>query len=537
MSRILTALLAAALALPLAGCFEQLGGIGRPDYPVSRTPLKDGEWTTDARFTVQVLQAEPVEVRIEATPAAGEPLATSGLSDADNSVSMDLPDGTWTVTYFVDGHKWESFSGVRVDTTPPHLAGLDTLVEAPEGRATIGAGVPVSSADSVQVIDQATGAVVATSLPATIDGLPDGVHAYDVVATDPAGNAAVETVQVLAGKANELPAGKFTAGIVARYSLTVRLWDLTDLDAYASPAAARQAAPTMLGSGTGITPDDPAVRQAITSAGVTSDMTTAEAALALYRWMFDRLEYQKARLDESDLLDPADTIAQGGGVCRDLAALYVSLLRGAGVPARLVAGYLAGDVDGFHAWVEFYGGGADPWVPVDVSGIGASDDPDDDAYTEAAMLQAFAIALPEHLPLRALTPAQEQTPWSSAATVTYTKPQRSADPDVEFSKDACSEERCGGFEEERVLCVDLASRDRAVMDKGSCRKAYIDGFVSRARWVLDYGVQVDSAAPGTTITVGEVFPDSAATVEWLSYGGQFAKDATTGRITADLHYR
>jgi transglutaminase-like putative cysteine protease len=539
LSRAGPVLLALLLAVPLSGCLDQLGlgGLGRPDHAVSRTPLEPGTWTTESRFTVQVMEAQPIEVRIEASPPQGEALVTSGFSDQETPVSMDLPDGTWTVTYFVDGHRWESFSGVRVDTVAPSLAGIDTLVEAPEGSATIGGGAAIAPADRVQVIEQASGSTVATAIPARLSGLADGVHAYDVVATDPAGNQAVATVQVLAGSANELPAGRFTAGIVARYSLTARLWDLADLDAYASPAEARAAAGDLLGEGTGIAPDDPAVQRAIREAGVDAGMTTAEAALALYRWMFDHLEYQKSRLDESDLLDPAETLAQGGGVCRDLAALYVSLLRGAGIPARLVAGYLAGQVDGFHAWVEFYGGGADPWIPVDVSGIGASDDPDDDAYTEAAMLQSFAIALPEHLPLRALTPAQERTEWHSAATVSYTKPSRSADPRVEFSKDACNEARCGGFEEARVLCVDLATRERAVVDRGACRKAFIDGFVSRARWVLDFGVTVASAEPGTTITVAEVFPESAATAEWLSYGGQFTKDAATGRIQAQLHYR
>lgn len=558
-------LVALAVAVVTSGCLD-FGGLGAPDYPVSRTPLKSNEWMTDSRFTVQVMQAEAVEVRIEAKPAEGSglaPLATSGLSNANDAVSIDLPDGTWTVTYFVGGHKWETFTGVRVDTTPPSLDGIETLVEAPQGSATIGGGVTIGSQDRVQVVDQSTGAVVASALPAQVSGLSDGVHAYDVVATDPAGNEAVATVQVLVGSANELPAGRFTAGIVARYSLSVQLWDISDLDAYPSPSEARAAAPGMLGTGEGITPEDPAVQQAIEDAGVTSGMSTAEVALALYRWMFDHLEYDRSRLSQDTLLTPAQTLqdsedADGadadkdgladdgsgngvrGGVCRDLAALYVSLLRGAGVPARLVAGYLAGTVDGFHAWVEFYGGsggGSGPWVPVDVSGIGSSDDASDDDYSEAAMLQAFAIALPEHLPLRALTSAQEQTEWSSAATVSYTKPQRSADPRVEFTKDACNTSRCGGFEEEKALCVDLQTRERSITEKGACRKAFIDGFVSRARWVLDYGVEVtEPVVPGTTITVGEVFPDSAATTEWLSYGGQFSKDATTGRIKADLSY-
>src|SRR5205085_262029 len=157
----------------------------------------------------------------------------------------------------------------------------------------LGAGAQPEPGASVRVVDQATGNEVGRGLPLQLDGLGNAVYSYDVLATDPAGNEAVWTVQVVAGTATQLPAGKFDLGV-------------------------------------------------------------------------------EARLNATDLLDPAQTIANGGGVCRDLAALYVSLLRGDGIPARLVAGYLSGRVEGFHAWVEFYGGtghGPSAWVPVDVSGI------------------------------------------------------------------------------------------------------------------------------------------------------------------------
>lgn len=533
-------LLALLLAPGLSGCLELLGLDGRPDHAVSRTPVREGAaWNTEGSFLVQVEEDVPVPVRIEARPeGGGRTLVAEGVSDAETPVSLAIPDGTWTIVYWVDGHEWERFEGARFDTTPPDLSGLETLLHAPQGSATLGAGAAVERGADVRVVEQSTGRVVATALPVALSGLPDGVHAYDVVATDPAGNEAVATVQVIAGSATRLPEPRFTAGLVARYTLEATFWDLTDLGAYATVADAQRATPRAAwqGTGRGITPGDPAVRAAIAEAGVTDGMTTAEAALALYRWMFDRLEYKVEDLERTDLLDPAQTIERGGGVCRDLAALYVSLLRGAGVPARLVAGYLAGDVQGFHAWVEFYGGlGPSAWVPVDVSGIGFSNRTGDDLYSDGAMLQAFGAALPGHLPLRALTPEQEQTEWSSAATLGWSKPREAADPQVEFAKDACSEARCGGFWEEQVLCVDGETRERRLApDRTECDRSFIPRFPARALWVLDYGVEVERAAPGTTVTLSLVYPEPAATQDWQWYGGAFRTDAVAGRVSAEV---
>src|SRR5689334_18823930 len=73
------------LAPAMGGCLDQLGlgGLGRPDYHVSRTPLSSTDWTTDSSFVVQVQQLEPVEVVIEAVPTDGGATVTeSGLSNA-----------------------------------------------------------------------------------------------------------------------------------------------------------------------------------------------------------------------------------------------------------------------------------------------------------------------------------------------------------------------------------------------------------------------------------------------------------------------
>ena len=544
-----------ALGPAMGGCLENLGlgGLSRPDYAVSRTPLEtDDGWNTDSSFIVQVQQDEPVEVRIEADPkGAGTPLVKTGFSNATTPVTLDVPDGTWTVTYFVGGHEWETFEGARFDTEAPLITGLDTVVQAPDGSATVGEDARIDDADQVLVTEQ-DGTPVADALPFEVDGLPDGVHVYQVVAVDEAGNEASVTVQVVSGDATALPPPQYTAGIIARYTTELRLWDLTKLDGFLSPSAARAKQPGYLGSGMGVTPGNDAV-QGVVDDVVEPGMTTGEAALALYRWMYDELEYNHDRLEEDDLLDPAETIEDGGGVCRDLAALYASLLRAAGIPARLVAGYLAGEVNGFHAWVEFYGGVAPSggssssgWVPVDVSGIGSSKDPDDDEYTTAGMLQAFAIALPEHLAMRALTSEEEQTDWSTAALLSYTggKPEAPFEKDVEIL-----------FQTEQDLCINTETLARA--SRASCPNteefnARIQRFPSVASRVLDYGIDVDAAPAGTELILSIVYPD-LETVEpdqvvyqayfqpWKAGGGAdlssggFAEDAGRGRADATIH--
>jgi transglutaminase-like putative cysteine protease len=538
---VIAASLAVLLLSGLGGCLDRLGlgALDRPNYPVSRTALAttDG-WNTDPTFVVQVQQAQPVAVRIDARPEDGSlPRSAEGLSDLNTTVTLTIPDGTWTVSYTVGGHAWETFKDARFDSTPPTITGLEDFVDASSaGTATVGAHAVVEAGATVEVRDQSTGIAVAHALPASLSGLTDGVHPYDVVATDAAGNQAVATVQVLAGAATQLPAPLYTAGIVARYTTTVRMWDLTDLKSYPTPAAARAAQPNYLGSGTGITPDDPDVR-AVVNATVNPGMTTAEAALALYHWMFDHLDYDESRLDDDNLLTPAQTLHAHGGVCRDLAALYVSLLRADGIPSRLVAGYLAGRVNGFHAWAEFYGGGADPWVPVDVSGI-------DGAYDPAAMLQSFAIAIPEHLGMRALTPAEEKTDWSSAATLSYTAPTHQPAPDAPFKKTLTVES-----EVHRTLCIDEDTLDRHIVDRPlQCKgESYIQTFAVSAVRTLDYGVQVRSISTGTTIEVSVVYPDAGTVspdkVEYEKYvhpgstgikSSGFHEDPATGRATASL---
>ncbi len=80
---------------------------------------------------------------------------------------------------------------------------------------------------------------------------------------------------------------------------------------------------------------------------------------------------------EGDPWDPAVTLSNGRGACRDLAVLEMEAIRAAGLPARFVSGYRAGDPQAndreLHAWVEVYLPGAG-WRGYDpTTGLAVSD--------------------------------------------------------------------------------------------------------------------------------------------------------------------
>jgi transglutaminase-like putative cysteine protease len=93
-----------------------------------------------------------------------------------------------------------------------------------------------------------------------------------------------------------------------------------------------------------------------------------DACIAAGEWVRERLRYEQGATTVSS--SAADALAEGRGVCQDFAHLALALLRGAGIPARYVSGYLypvedggAEEVQGqSHAWIEAWVG---DWVPFD----------------------------------------------------------------------------------------------------------------------------------------------------------------------------
>ena len=99
----------------------------------------------------------------------------------------------------------------------------------------------------------------------------------------------------------------------------------------------------------------------------------ARAADALTREIKQRLRY--AARDDEGTQAPLETLARGGGTCRDYALLMMEAVRSLGFAARFVTGYLYdpaldGGPSGIqgagatHAWVQVYLPGAG-WVEFD----------------------------------------------------------------------------------------------------------------------------------------------------------------------------
>lgn len=102
-----------------------------------------------------------------------------------------------------------------------------------------------------------------------------------------------------------------------------------------------------------------------------ADDSAAATARAIYDWVVDNVEYKKIGVGWGN----GDTFwacNERYGNCTDFHALFVSLARTEGIPARFEIGFPvpedreAGTVNGYHCWVEFYLPDLG-WVPIDAS--------------------------------------------------------------------------------------------------------------------------------------------------------------------------
>ncbi|MGW7239908.1 transglutaminase family protein [Streptomyces sp. NPDC054804] len=95
-----------------------------------------------------------------------------------------------------------------------------------------------------------------------------------------------------------------------------------------------------------------------------------EAAMAVSGMVADRVAYLPGATSVNT--SPAEAWAQRAGVCQDITHLTIALLRGLGLPARYVSGYLHPEREAelhrpvagqSHAWIEYWAGdwcGYDP---------------------------------------------------------------------------------------------------------------------------------------------------------------------------------
>jgi len=102
-----------------------------------------------------------------------------------------------------------------------------------------------------------------------------------------------------------------------------------------------------------------------------ADDSKAATARAIYDWVVDNVEYKKVGAGWGN----GDTFwacNERYGNCTDFHALFISLARSEGIPARFDMGFpvprdrQAGDIAGYHCWVEFYLPSRG-WVPIDAS--------------------------------------------------------------------------------------------------------------------------------------------------------------------------
>ncbi len=106
-----------------------------------------------------------------------------------------------------------------------------------------------------------------------------------------------------------------------------------------------------------------------TARSMAGGRSPVEACDAAVEWARGRLAYQGGTTDVSTTAEQA--LLLGTGVCQDFAHVALALLRGMGIPARYISGYLfpspdaevGADVTGqSHAWVEAWTG---EWYAVD----------------------------------------------------------------------------------------------------------------------------------------------------------------------------
>lgn len=336
-----------------------------------------------------------------------------------------------------------TFGPFRVDASPPATPLLTAPAEPPGYRFVLTwTAVTDVSGISRYELQRRLGETqwVNVSQPgATMhveDQIGNGNYTYRVRAVNGAGvpsewSEGVQ-VHVKALMTNPGP-GTLTYGIHANYTGILRLWDLHDPSRYLSLAEV----PADLRSR--YLRSEPAIEtgnktlQDIVDGVLEGETNTLSIAEKLFIYLFDATEYDstKASGSDSELQRAGLTLDIGRGICGDLAVLYITLLRIAGVPARPVHGYLdnaLSGVGGFHMWVEVYVGPVDashPWMSVDVSGVSGKFQPDD-------LFPYFGIFNPDYLALgnELNYDRFDDDQWNTWARFRYVTPQGSPKPTV-----------------------------------------------------------------------------------------------------------
>lgn len=501
----------------------------------------------------------------------------AGHSREGNGVDVDLGrvaysnatvvvpgDGDWYVRVrpFAgpEGGRESTFGPFRIDSSPPDPPNLGSIAPPPGYTFTLtwSKSTDTSGIAAYQVERLGSGSlfqvVARTTVTAyTEDQVGNGRYSYRVRAVNGAGLLSdpsnVEEVTIRAPMQNPGP-GAFRYGVHANYTSFLKLWDISDPGKYARiddvPEPIKQ---KYRGGGWGFEVDNQTLISK-TRELVGFERNTLVIAERLFAWLFDWADYDTDKLnasltsDATGLQSAGVTYDRRKGICGDLATLYITMLRIAGVPARPVHGYLDNPVAGigdFHVWVEVWVGtslrSGDPtdtrndWMPVDVSGITGP-------YEPSALMIYFGLFNPEYLAL-GLDADYDDPSWNSWAQFGWTRRQG---PGMEPRFTAGGRPTELSFEVKNLF-FNPQTKQRELVAPGEdpptpeFRNYYPDvKVVSKKR--IDFGVDLGGSAPiNATIRIRYPVADAfAAVLPWQSViytiyenTGTVNQDPATGR--------
>lgn len=106
------------------------------------------------------------------------------------------------------------------------------------------------------------------------------------------------------------------------------------------------------------------------AAELTAGLTTDQQKLqAIYAYITKNVsyDYEKIKtLTSSYVPDVDGVLAAGKGICYDYSALFGAMLRGQGIPAKLIKGYST-NVGEYHAWNKVWLSAEQRWITIDTT--------------------------------------------------------------------------------------------------------------------------------------------------------------------------